>query len=241
MKYSILFFTLLCSVFACSLRGQSNTKPQLWIEAATSFGFLDFDPFKLGFGGGVQFNLEKPINGRSSLGLDVGASKMGSYNRVYGEYAYNILPSGFQYVEQTTKIQSLGFFDVGLHFKHRPLRESPWSWSMGVKASLLFTPVGQNYEHSTISVREPEIGEDSYVPGFVAGGLRNTSSLDNEDFARYDLSAEATLYYEITKGCALKASFRQGTRNLIKPAVAPGGDAQHYLSMLAIGFSARLR
>ncbi len=241
MKYSILFATLLLSALTYSLRGQSSTKTQIWVDATTSFGFLDFNPFKLGFGGGVQLSLEKPINGKSSLGISIGASKMGSYNRVYGEYAFNILPSGFQYLEQNTKLQALGFLDAGLRFKHHPQHASPWSWSIGVNASLLFTPTGQNYEHHTISLREPEIGEDSYVPGFISSASTSTSSLDAEDFARYDLSAEATLYYEITKGCALKASFRQGTRNLINPAVSPDGDAQHYLSMLGVGFSVRLR
>ncbi|MGH1434435.1 MAG: hypothetical protein ACRBG0_08255 [Lewinella sp.] len=241
MKYSVLFVTLLLSVLSYSLRGQTSTKTQIWVDATTSFGFLDFDPFKLGFGGGVQLSLEKPINTKSSLGLFIGASKMGSYNRVYGEYTYNILPSGFQQREQNTKLQALGFFDTGLRFKHRPQQASPWSWSIGINASLLFQPVGQEYDRYAISVREPEIGENEYVHGFVTSGLISSSSLDAEDFASYDISAEATLYYEITKGCALRASFRQGTKNLINPSVASTGDAQHYLSMLAVGFSARLR
>jgi hypothetical protein len=52
---------------------------------------------------------------------------------------------------------------------------------------------------------------------------------------------EAALYYEISKGCAIKAAFRQGVRNLIKPEFSPNRDAQHYLSALSLGFSARLR
>jgi hypothetical protein len=241
MKYSIHLIALMLSVLTYSLRGQTSTKPQLWVEAATSFGLLDFEPFKLGFGGSVQFSLQKSINTRNSLGLQLGASKMSGYNRVYGEYTYHEMPSGFQYFEQNTSLLALGFLDAGLRFKHRLQEESPWSWSIGLNASLLFTPVGEYYEHYSFSIRDPKIGEDSYESGVRTSASTATSSLDAENFARYDLSAEATLFYELSKGCALKASFRQGTRNLIKPDVAPDGDAQHYLSALSVGFSTRLR
>ena len=241
MKYYLLAYTLMLSILASSLNGQTSTRPQLWVEAASSFGFLDIAPFKLGFGGSAQLSLEKPINTKSSLGLQVGFSKMGNYNRVYGENTYSILPSGYQYAEQNNKLLAIGFLDLGLHFKHRQQEASRWSWSIGVNASLLLLPIGQHFEHFYFSVGEPEIGENSFVPGLISGESTTDIPLNIEDFARYDLSVEATLFYEITKGCALKASFRQGTRNLIKPTIAPRGDAQHYLSMVGVGFSVRLR
>lgn len=241
MKYSILFGFFLLSTQLSSLRGQNPPKWQLWVEAATSFGFLDADPFKLGFGGSAQLSLEKRITTKSTLGVVIGGSKMSGYNRIYGEYSYHVLPSGFQYVEQNTALLALGFFDAGLRFKHRSQEASCWSWSVGVNASFLFTPIGQYYERLSLSFREPVIGEDSYLALNTGSTYASISSLDKQDFARYDLSAEATLFYEITKGCALKASFRQGTRNLINPRVAPRGDAQHYLSMVGVGFSVRLR
>jgi hypothetical protein len=224
-----------------ALKAQTSGKPQIWVDANTSFGLLDFDPFKLGLGGGFQLSFDKPINAKSKAGLHFGFNRMGNYNRTYGEYTYNVLPSGFQHVNHTIKIQSLSFLDAGLHFKHRPNVTAPWSWSMGLNASILIAPTGQDFRQSSINLREPEISEEEYVTGFISGASSSSGSLSQEDFAAYDLSAEAAIYYNITKGCDLRAAFRQGTRNLIKPDVSPSGNAQHYLSTLSIGFSARLR
>lgn len=240
MKY-FLAFPLLFSVLTFSLTAQTNSRAQVYVDAFTSFGFLDFEPFKLGFGGGVQLSLEKPLTVKSAIGFHFGASKMGAYNRVYGTSSYDILPNGFQHVDINTKIQAFGFLDAGLHFRHRPKLKSPWSWSLGIHASLLTNPVGRRYNRNSLNTRLPQIEENSYTPSTIIGASTSSGSLDPKDFASYDISAEAALYYEISKGCALRASFRQGTQNLIKPIVAPAGNAQHYLSMLSVGFNARLR
>lgn len=241
MKKLFLLTLLLLPFVIMDLKAQNTSKPQVWVDAQMSLGFLDVHPFQLGLGGGVQLSVEKPINAQTAFGVHIGARRMGAYNRAYGVYAFHILPTGYHQIETNTKLLALGFVDIGANFKHRPNLKSPWSWSLGVDVSLLTQPVGQQYEHYTIDTRNPIISETTYESGTLSSGSTSGSSLSSEGFARYDMSMEAAFYYEITKGCAIKAAFRQGAKNLIKPELAPNGDAQHYLSALSFGFSARLR
>ena len=237
------FIIVLLVIFTAlrSLSAQTDTKPQFWAGAFTSFGLTDFEPFKLGFGGGIQLAWKKPINYKSEVGLQLGFNRMSNYNRIYGEYSYNVLPSGYQHINKTAKLQALNFLEAGLYYQHTPKVESPWSWSLGVNVSLLATAVGQEYTQLSINLREPDISEEEHLKREIISNSSGTSSLDPVDFASYDISAEAALYYKLTRGLNLRAAFRQGARNLIQPTFSPNNDAQHYLSMLSIGFSARLR
>jgi len=241
MKYLLSSLLFVSSIFCISANAQVNTRTQLWVDAHTSLGFLDAAPFQLGLGGGFQLSIAKAINYKSTLGVQAGFHQMGNYNRVYGEYTFDYLPNGFQYVNNVTKIHSIGFLSAGLQFKHRPNLDSPWSWSLGVNASKLVGIYGQNFRHYTVSTQNLDISEQDHSSNLRSSASSGTSSLSDEDFATYDISAEASLYYQITKGCEAKLAFRQGSQNLINPDVSNSGNAKHYLSMLSFGFSARIR
>lgn len=206
MKHIYLISTFIFTALAFSMQAQTNTKIQTWVSAHSSFGFLDIDPFKLGQGGGFALMLDKPINAKSSTRIHIGYNRMGNYNRAYGEYTYDVLPNGFQHVNRVVKLQALSFFEAGLHFTHQPNLKSPWSWSIGVNASLLLNSAGQEFNQHSISVRTIDISEENHSTNISSSASTSTSSLNEEYFAKYDISAEASLHYKIARGCNIKAN-----------------------------------
>ncbi|MEL6656869.1 MAG: hypothetical protein AAFY48_06130 [Bacteroidota bacterium] len=200
-------------------------------------------PWQMGAGNYVGLWLNYRLDHFSTLTFGFGHRHLGGYQRLAISVSESFYPTEYQRDMITYSLENLNHLHTSFSWTQRFNSHSPWSYSLGTYAAWLTAVEGGSVEVGwTSSVRT-----GYFLTGFPFNSdfTINNEAVDFDnfklaDFTRLDYGLLVGIQYELSPGLQLQAQLTQGLRNQLATSPFPR-QQQHYLTALALGFTAKIK